>query len=54
VAGLGTLAAPVIGVLAARNQLGEELRGLEAVGMVLILGALALNAMQAIRPQERA
>ena len=54
VAGLGTLAAPVIGVLAARIQLGEELRGLEAVGMVLILGALALNAMQAIRPQERA
>jgi drug/metabolite transporter (DMT)-like permease len=54
VAGLGTLAAPVIGVLAARMQLGEEPRVLEAVGMVLIIGALALNAMQALGPQKRA
>jgi drug/metabolite transporter (DMT)-like permease len=54
VAGLGTLAAPVIGVLAARMQLGEEPRVLEAVGMVLIIGALGLNAMQALRPQKRA
>ncbi len=53
VAGLGTLAAPVIGVLAARIQLGEEPRMLEAVGMVLIIGALSLNAIQAFRPQKR-
>lgn len=53
VAGLGTLAAPVIGVLAARIQLGEEPRALEAVGMALILGALCLNAMQALRTRER-
>ena len=53
VAGLGTLAAPVIGVLAARIQLGEEPRALEAVGMALIFGALCLNAMQALRPRER-
>jgi drug/metabolite transporter (DMT)-like permease len=54
VAGLGTLAAPVIGVLAARIQLGEKPRALEAVGMVLIIGALVLNAMQALRMQKRA
>ena len=53
VAGLGTLAAPVIGVLAARIQLGEEPRMLEAVGMILIIGALSLNAIQALRPQKR-
>jgi drug/metabolite transporter (DMT)-like permease len=54
VAGLGTLAAPVIGVLAARIQLGEQPRALEAVGMVFIIAALGLNAMQALRPQRRA
>ena len=53
VAGLGTLAAPVIGVLAAQIQLGEEPRMLEAVGMVLIIGALSLNAIQALTPQKR-
>jgi drug/metabolite transporter (DMT)-like permease len=44
VAGLGTLGAPVIGVLSARLQLGEEPTPLEAVGMFLILGALVLNS----------
>ena len=44
VAGLGTLGAPVIGVLSARLQLGEEPTLLEAVGMILILGALVLNS----------
>jgi drug/metabolite transporter (DMT)-like permease len=52
VAGLGTLAAPVIGVLAARMQLGEEPTFLEAIGMSLILGALVLNAVQALRPRR--
>ena len=52
VAGLGTLAAPVIGVLAAGVQLGEMPGLLEAVGMVLIVGALILNAIQALRPGD--
>ncbi len=49
VAGLGTLGAPVIGVLAAWLQLGEEPTWSEAVGMLLILGALALNSVHALR-----
>lgn len=48
VAGLGTLAAPVIGVLAARLQLGEDPSVLEAVGMSLIIGALVLNAVHTL------
>jgi len=53
VAGLGTLAAPVIGVLAARLQLGEEPTFLEAAGMLLIVGSLVINALQALRLRER-
>ncbi len=41
-AGLGTLAVPTIGVLAAWIQLGERPGGFEAAGMVLIVGALAV------------
>lgn len=41
-AGLGTLAVPVIGVLAAWLQLGERPDAAEAAGMVLIVGALAI------------
>jgi len=52
VAGLGTLAAPVIGVLAARMQLGEEPTFPEAIGMSLIIGALVLNTVQALKPQR--
>jgi drug/metabolite transporter (DMT)-like permease len=54
VAGLGTLGSPVIGVLSARIQLGEVPTGLEAVGMLLIIGALVLNATQALRSRETA
>jgi drug/metabolite transporter (DMT)-like permease len=50
VASLGTLATPVVGVLAAWIQLGETPTFLEAVGMVLIIGALVLNSIQAVRP----
>jgi drug/metabolite transporter (DMT)-like permease len=50
IAGLGTLGAPVIGVLTARIQLGETPSGLEIIGIVLIIGALVLNSIQAIRP----
>jgi len=53
VASLGTLATPVVGVLAAWIQLGETPTFLEAAGMVLIIGALILNSIQAIKPQEQ-
>ena len=42
--GLGTLATPVIGVLAALLQLGEQPAPLEATGMALIGTALAMLA----------
>jgi drug/metabolite transporter (DMT)-like permease len=54
VASLGTLATPVVGVLAAWIQLGETPTFLEAVGMVLIIGALILNSIQAIKPRGNA
>jgi drug/metabolite transporter (DMT)-like permease len=48
-AGLGTLATPVIGVAAAWLQLGERPSPAEAIGMALILGALAaVTAAQAV------
>jgi len=50
VASLGTLATPVVGVSAAWIQLGETPGLLEAVGMVLIIGALVLNSIQAVKP----
>jgi drug/metabolite transporter (DMT)-like permease len=46
-AGIGTLAIPVIGVAAAALQLGERVSPLEAAGMVLIAGALAVGAFLA-------
>lgn len=54
VAGLGTLGAPVIGVLAAWLQLGETPTCLEALGMLLILAALVLNSVQALRSRKTA
>jgi len=50
VASLGTLATPVVGVLTAWIQLGETPTFLEAVGMVLIIGALILNSIQTLKP----
>jgi drug/metabolite transporter (DMT)-like permease len=52
VAGLGTLGAPVVGVLTAWIQLREVPNGMEIIGMVLIIGALVLNSIQAIRPHR--
>lgn len=49
VAGLGTLANPVVGVLAAWMQLGEVPTATEAIGMSLIVVALACNALRATR-----
>ncbi|HEY9629070.1 MAG TPA: EamA family transporter [Coleofasciculaceae cyanobacterium] len=51
-AGLGTLANPVIGVLAAAMQLGEIPDLTEAIGMILIVIALTLNVLQAMKPQQ--
>jgi drug/metabolite transporter (DMT)-like permease len=48
-AGLGMLATPVIGVLAAWIQLGETPATLELVGMFLIVLALLLNAVQVMK-----
>lgn len=52
-AGLGVLLNPVIGVLAAWVQLGEKPTSIEAVGMGLLAIALALNALQAMKPQPQ-
>lgn len=51
-AGLGTLANPVIGVLAAGVQLGEVPDLVEAIGMILIVVALGLNVLHAMKPQR--
>lgn len=51
-AGLGALATPVVGVLAAWMQLGEVPTGLEAAGMALIVGALVFNAALALKPDS--
>jgi drug/metabolite transporter (DMT)-like permease len=47
-AGLGTLAVPAIGVIAAWLQLGERPDAVEAAGMVLVVGALAVLALHGI------
>ena len=49
IAGLGLLMNPVVGVLAAWAQLGEQPGLLEVIGMGLIAIALLLNTMQAMR-----
>jgi len=43
-AGLGTLSIPVVGVVASWIQLGERPTAAEGVGMILIVGALAVLA----------
>jgi drug/metabolite transporter (DMT)-like permease len=47
-AGLGTLAIPVVGVIAAWLQLGERPDAVEAAGMVLIVSALTVLAAHGI------
>ena len=47
-AGLGTLSIPVVGVLAAWVQLGERPDAVEAAGMALIVGALAILAVRGL------
>lgn len=53
VAGLGTLAIPVVGVAAAWIQLGEVPTAVEGVGMALIIGALAVLAGHGIVTARR-
>ena len=52
-AGLGTLAIPVVGVVAAWLQLGERPTTVEAVGMALIVGALAILAGRGLAAGRR-
>ena len=52
-AGLGTLAIPVVGVLAAWLQLGERPGVVEAAGMALIVSALAVLAVRGIVASRR-
>jgi len=52
-AGLGTLAIPVVGVVAAWLQLGERPTAVEAVGMALIVGALAVLSARGLAAGRR-
>jgi drug/metabolite transporter (DMT)-like permease len=52
-AGLGTLSIPVVGVVAAWIQLGEVPTLVEGVGMILIIGALAVLAAQGLLAGRR-
>ncbi|MEA2721946.1 MAG: hypothetical protein QOJ39_3810 [Candidatus Eremiobacteraeota bacterium] len=51
VAGIASLATPVVGVLSAAVQLHEIPSVTELIGMVLIVGALVVNALPATSPQ---
>jgi drug/metabolite transporter (DMT)-like permease len=53
VAGLGTMAIPVLGVVAAWLQLGEQPDRVEAVGMTFIIGALAVLAVRGVISSRR-
>ena len=52
-AGLGTLAIPVVGVVAAWLQLGERPSAVEAAGMTFIVGALAILAGRSLAAGRR-
>jgi drug/metabolite transporter (DMT)-like permease len=52
-AGLGTLAIPVVGVIAAWLQLGEVPTAAEGVGMVLIVGALGVLSARGLAAGRR-
>jgi drug/metabolite transporter (DMT)-like permease len=52
-AGLGRLAAPVIGVVASWVQLGEQPDRYESIGIVLIIGGLCALATQQLLAERR-
>jgi drug/metabolite transporter (DMT)-like permease len=49
IAGLGTLAIPVVGYVSSAAQLGERPTAIEALGMALIIAALALLSALTLR-----
>lgn len=53
IAGMGTLATPVIGMIAASIELGERPTMIEATGMLLIMSALALLSLIGYIQQRR-
>ena len=53
-AGMGTLAVPVVGVVASWIQLGERPTAMEAAGMTLIIAALAMLAAYGLAAGHRA
>lgn len=54
IAGISSLAVPVVGVIAAWAQLGERPGALEAVGMGLIVAALAILTAREVRNSRQA
>lgn len=52
VAGMGTLLAPLVGVLASWGQLGERPGAFEGAGMILIFSAMILVTWQHLKPKE--
>jgi drug/metabolite transporter (DMT)-like permease len=52
-AGLGTLAIPVVGVIASWIQLGERPSLTEGIGMLLIVGALGVLATYGLTAGRR-
>jgi drug/metabolite transporter (DMT)-like permease len=54
IAGISSLAIPVVGVLAAWIQLGEQPGTLEAIGMGLIVAALAILTARGLRNSHKA
>jgi drug/metabolite transporter (DMT)-like permease len=50
--GLCALATPIIGVLSAWLQMGERPSAIEGIGMMLVVIALAMNALQAFQGGE--
>jgi drug/metabolite transporter (DMT)-like permease len=51
ISGLNALAVPIVGVVAAWLQLGERPSTAEGIGMVLVLGGLALLMSSQRNPQ---
>jgi drug/metabolite transporter (DMT)-like permease len=52
IAGLGTMATPVVGLLASWAQLGEQPTALELVGMAMILGGSAILFARGLRETQ--
>jgi drug/metabolite transporter (DMT)-like permease len=53
VAGMSTLAVPVIGILSSMAELGERPDAWEGLGMVLVIAALALLTVLRLRENRK-